>query len=74
MGNGESVRFKFNLGDEVQCSLTGFRGVVYAQTRYDTGEINYAISPKIGDDGAYPAAMTLDERRLELVDKEEGPA
>jgi hypothetical protein len=39
----QSVRFKFRVGEVVKEKITGFKGVVMAQTNYISGCVQYGV-------------------------------
>ena len=59
--------FKFNLGDEVKCIITGFKGVIVSRTEYFNGCIAYGVKPPIDKEGKLQDNGWLDEPQLELV-------
>lgn len=56
--------FKFENGDEVKDTITGFAGVVVARTEWLNGCIRYVVqSRKLGKDDK-PVDMSVDEPQL----------
>jgi hypothetical protein len=62
-----SVEFKYNNGDEVKDSITRFKGVVVAQTKWLNGCVRYLIQPQNLKDGNTIEAESIDEGQLEMV-------
>lgn len=60
-------KFKFNLGDEVKCRLTGFQGVITGRTQYLTGCDRFNVKPPLDKDGKMQDTWSFDENELELV-------
>ncbi len=57
-----------NLGDEVEDSITGFRGIVTGIARYITGCVQVLIVPRKGCEPAKPGdECWIDEKRLLLI-------
>jgi hypothetical protein len=66
--------FKFNLGDEVKDSITGFSGIITARTQFLNGCIRYGITcTKLNKDGIPLESEYFDEQQLELVKKTKTP-
>ncbi len=61
---------KIELGKEVRCKITGFKGIVVARTEFINGCVQYNVSPK-WEKGKNPAEqeVSIDESSLELVEK-----
>jgi len=56
---------KFELNQGVEDVVTGFKGIIMAVTEYNTGCVQYGISPrKMTDDGKVPEWIWLDGSRL----------
>lgn len=58
---------KFSLGDEVKCSVTGFRGVVTSVTEYLNGCVQCGVQAPLGKDGKWGENYAIDESQLVLV-------
>lgn len=56
-----------NLGDEVQDTVTGFKGIVVAKTDYIHGCTRVAVQPKVGKDGKVPDSATFDAPALKIL-------
>jgi hypothetical protein len=61
--------FKFDLGEEVKDSITGFKGVIRARTQYLTGCTTYALQSKDLKDGRPQDWVWIDEDLLKAVSK-----
>lgn len=59
--------FKYNLGDRLQCRITGFQGVVTARVEYFNGCLQYGLKPPIDKDGKVADAQFIDEAQLVLI-------
>lgn len=58
---------EFNLGDEVKCKVTGFRGVVTSKTIYLNGCKQAGVQAPLGKDGKWGENYSIDESQLELI-------
>jgi len=56
-----------NLGDEVVCTVTGFKGVATSRTTYLNGCTRIGVQPKVGKDGKHPDALWVDEPQLKVT-------
>ena len=54
----------WTLGDEVEDSVTGFRGTAIAVTEYFQGERRVGIQPRAVEYGKYPEAQWFDAGRV----------
>ena len=63
------AREKIELGVEVECRVTGFRGIVTSRVEYINGCIQYCVRGKIKKDGKYPEAEYIDGEHLKVVGK-----
>jgi hypothetical protein len=59
--------FKFSNGDEVKDKITGFKGIIVAQTRWLNGCIRYLIQPQTLRDGKTIEGESIDEGQLDLI-------
>lgn len=60
--------FKFNNGDKVQDSITGFAGIITARTEWLNGCIRYVVQPDhLDKDGKIQDGAPFDESQLVLV-------
>ena len=59
--------FKFELGDRVKDAVTGFKGVVVAQTKWLNGCIRYNVQSEKLKDGRPQDAYAFDEEQLSVV-------
>lgn len=61
---------KIQLGDTVQCKITGFKGVAVARTEFINGCIQYQLAPKVGKDNKLTEfEPSIDEKSLKVVKK-----
>ena len=58
---------KINLGDEVECSITGFRGTAIAKTEHLNGCVQYDIVPKVNKDNEVQETISIDEEQLKVI-------
>ena len=64
--------FKYKLGEELKCIVTGFKGVVVARVQYLNKCVRYGIQPTELDENGETREWTyFDEEQLEPVDEEE---
>lgn len=59
--------FRFELGDQVRETITGYKGHVVSRTQWFNGCIRYGIQGKLTKDGKVPDIEAFDEQQLELV-------
>ena len=55
------------LGSEAQDKVTGFKGIVVAETRWLHGCLRYSVQPKAKKDGTIPDFQTFDEASLKVT-------
>ena len=55
------------LGDKAKCKVSGFTGVVVAETRWLNGCIRITLQPPAKNDGTLPASETFDVGQIEIV-------
>lgn len=58
--------FKFNLGDEVQSLVSGFKGVIVGRAEYLNGCLQYDVVGRVKKDGKVPS-IWIDEESLEII-------
>ena len=58
-------KFKFEMGSELRCQVTGFTGIVLGRIEYFNGCLQYGLKPPMGDDKKMLDAIYIDEERLE---------
>lgn len=56
-----------NLGDEVQDTVTGFKGIIVAKTDFIHGCTRVSVQPKVGKDGKIPEAQAFDAPALKVL-------
>lgn len=62
--------FRFDLGQEAEDILTGFKGIIMGRTEYLTGCDRYGLMPrKVLSDGRLPIWEWFDESLLKLTGK-----
>jgi len=59
--------YKFDNGDQVKDTITGFKGVIVARTQWMNECIRYAVQPRDLKDGEVVNDHWFDEEQLELV-------
>lgn len=57
------------LGDEVECMVTGAKGTVVCHSKYLTGCDRISIQPKIGADGKIPDWHSMDITVAKILKK-----
>ena len=55
------------LGSEVKCQITGFKGVAIGRYEFLNGCARYCVQPKVGKDGKLPEEKTFDEPQLKVT-------
>ena len=63
------VKRKIQLGDQVTCKLTGFKGFANARAEYLFGCIQIEVQSKVDDKGNWSKGQWIDETQLEIVKK-----
>ena len=58
------------LGDEAQDAVTGFKGIVVAETRWLYGCNRFTLQPAVGKDGKVPESATLRRASRETCESE----
>lgn len=58
-----------NLGDEVKCKVTGFKGVVISIAKCLTGCDRAAVQPAVSKDGKHPDSLWFDVGALDIIKK-----
>lgn len=61
--------YKFTLGSEVKCTITGYKGVVIGRTQWLHGCNTYQVKSHDLKDGKPLDSVPFDEAALELVEK-----
>jgi len=57
------------LGDEVKCKISGFRGIITATAQHLTGCDRICVSGKTGKDGKVPDSYWFDQTAVEILKK-----
>jgi len=60
---------KINLGDKVQDTITGFKGIAVSRTTWISGCDRIGVQPVVDKDGKMPESQTFDEPQLKLIVK-----
>lgn len=58
---------KFNFGDKLRDTITGFEGRCVGFTAYITGCNQVLLAPPVGDKGEFRESLWFDEQRCELM-------
>lgn len=58
---------QFELGDELKCTITKFRGTATARTEFINGCVQYFLEPATEDYTKKPDGHWIDQQQLELV-------
>ena len=62
-------KFEYNLGDQLHDKVTGLKGICIGRIEYLNGCVQYAIKPRIGNDGKVYDAEWVDSQQVERVGK-----
>ncbi len=57
------------LGDEVIDTVSGFKGIIIADTAYLQGCNRVTVQPRVKKDGFLPKAKAFDSPQMKLVNK-----
>ncbi len=57
------------LGDTVEDTISGFKGIVTGEHKYLNGCLQFSVRPKVGKDNAKPQGVSLDVEELKLLEK-----
>ena len=69
-----ATEWEFKLGEEVEDTITKFKGMVTARIEYLNGCRQYCVEPPVDKDGKLNKSEYVDGSQLEVVDEsEEGP-
>jgi hypothetical protein len=60
---------KVELGDEVKCKVTGFKGVVTMYSQCLTGCDRIVVQPPVNKEGKHPDSMWLDTHAVTIIKK-----
>ena len=60
---------QFELGQEAEDIITGFKGIITAHIRYLSGCDQYCLSPRVDNEGKHIDGRYVDEPALKLVKK-----
>jgi len=62
------VEFKYPLGARVKDKVTGYTGIIIAQTRWMYGCLRYSVQAQEMKDGKPVDSLCFDEGSLDLLD------
>lgn len=62
--------FKFELGDQVRDTITGFAGVITSRVQFMNGCVRYAVQPRELHEGLPVSDRYVDEEQLALTSDE----
>ncbi len=62
------------LRDQVEDTITGFRGTVVARAEYLNGCVRFGVQPRVIEEGKIPEWEWVDEQQLTVIEKSEQPA
>lgn len=68
-GKKKEPEFKFNLGDKVKDSITGFTGVITLRSQWLNNCNTYGVQPTELKDGAPQERQHFDEPQLIVVEE-----
>ena len=57
------------LGDEVKCKITGFRGIVTSYAKCLTGCDRITVQPPVKKDGKHPDSLWFDMAAVKIIKK-----
>ncbi len=60
---------KVELGDEVKCRVTGYKGIATCRTTYLQGCDRVGVLPEMGKDGKHPETYHIDVGQLDIIAK-----
>ena len=63
------MEFKFELGEQVKDTITGFQGVIIAKTKWLNGCVRYGIQSKKRTAEGKSIEDTIDEQQLVSIEK-----
>lgn len=59
--------FIFDMGQNVEDLVTGFKGAIAGRHEWITGCNSYTVQPRIMKNGEVPETRSIDETRLKLI-------
>lgn len=67
----ENIQFKFNLGQKVRDTVTGFSGIIVRSAICLNGCIQYVVQPPINksETNKFPDTVWIDEAQIEVIDQ-----
>lgn len=63
----EKENIKIELGREVKCIVTGYKGIATARIEYLNGCFKVHVQPPVKKDGTHPDGLYIDEPQLEYT-------
>ena len=66
----QQPNFKFNIGDKVKDTITGFQGIITARTQWLNNCNTYNVQSQELKDGQPTDRVFFDEPQLELVESD----
>ena len=68
MFKSKEPKFKLELGAEVECKITGFKGIIISRTQWLHNCSTYQVKPqKLDKDGETLQSEAFDEPQLKLI-------
>lgn len=61
------------LGKQVECKVSGLKGIATSRTHQFSGNIQYGVQPRSEDGRSFPDALIIDKQNLMLVDGAPSP-
>lgn len=58
---------EIELGSQVKCTVTGFKGVAYSRVIWLNGCIRIEVQPKVNKKGEWDDSKYIDESQLEVI-------
>jgi hypothetical protein len=60
------MKYKFELGQKVECIVTGFTGIVIGRNEWLNGCKQYCVKRKIDKEGNIKEGQWIDEEQLKI--------
>ena len=68
MFKSKEPKFKLDLGSEVECRITGFKGIIISRTQWLHNCSTYQVKPqKLNKEGETLISETFDEPQLKAI-------
>lgn len=65
----KTTTYKPELGDEVQCMITGFRGIITSTAQCLTGCDRVVVQPPVNKEGKHVDSLWVDNTVVKLIKK-----